>query len=204
MSAQAMIRSEELICCGSAPQRPISIPPLTPQLPYTVRRHDRKRLPLPSSSFFLTFSFLLRQSSLPPHANNELYKYHCYTHSQLSRSSPIGLSKVPCQYGIIVSRKKLPFSPPSTAECEVFLLWLCGDCWLTPGTISSDRGWTCGRLKNTCQAHWHWGPVRGSWGLVLFLPLNETALMIGVPRRRSDIDREEITRLVPHWVWEYG
>lgn len=88
MSAQAMIRSEELICCGSAPQRPISIP-LTPQLPHTVRRYNRTCLP-PLS--FLTSSFLLQQSFLLPHANNEPYKYHCYTHSQLSRSNPIGLS----------------------------------------------------------------------------------------------------------------
>lgn len=59
MSAQAMIHSEELICCGSAPQRPISIPTLTRQLPHTVRRPIRKRLPLHSSPFFLTSSFLL-------------------------------------------------------------------------------------------------------------------------------------------------
>ncbi len=112
MSARAMIRSEELICCGSAPQRPISIPPLTPQLPRTVRRHNPKRLPLLSSPFFLTCSCLLRVIPAGLHASNELGKYHCYTHSQLSWSSPIGSSK---------EQEEIVFST-SNSECEIFLL----------------------------------------------------------------------------------
>lgn len=46
-------------------------------------------------------------------------------------------------------------------------------------------------------------PCEQLLSLLLFLPPNETALMIGVPRQHSNIDREEITRLVPQWVWKY-
>lgn len=54
MSAQAMICSEDLICCGSALQRPISIPLLTPQLPHTVR-------------FYTSVYIYLCTPFLPPH-----------------------------------------------------------------------------------------------------------------------------------------
>lgn len=70
MSAWAMIRSEKLICCGSLPQRPISILPPTPRLPHIVRRHrHRHHTHLPPLVSPLT-PFLHRQSFLPPHANN--------------------------------------------------------------------------------------------------------------------------------------
>jgi len=59
MSAQAMICSEELICCGSAPQRLISIPTLTPQLPHSVQQHD-------CSPSFLTFIFFYTVSLATP------------------------------------------------------------------------------------------------------------------------------------------
>lgn len=38
---------------------------------------------------------------------------------------------------------------------------------------------------------------------LLLRSVNETAVMIGVPRQRGVIDHGG-TRLVPHWVWEYG
>lgn len=89
MSAQAMIRSEELICCGSAPQRLISIPPLTPQLPHTVQRHNRLSFPSLLPFFFLVFF----KTVLPSCPNNERYKYHCYALSQLSWSTPFDWAK---------------------------------------------------------------------------------------------------------------
>lgn len=89
MSARAMIRSEELICCGSAPQRLISIPPLTPQLPHTVQRHNRLSFPSLLPFFFQVFF----KTVLPSCPNNERYKYHSYALSQLSWSTPFDWAK---------------------------------------------------------------------------------------------------------------
>lgn len=49
-------------------------------------------------------------------------------------------------------------------------------------------------------------PVCAASEVSLFFSLHssETALMTGVPKQRCGIDQEEMTRLVPQWVWDYG